>query len=130
MQNFSRIMIKRKAELVFAILEASIRGLAIFVKKMSDAKSEEAFHLLDEAEWRIPYTIDGVRKGYLKETGKEEPPFRIPFNGSDLKLLILLDDDMRAAAYHDPYIGQWLKSHKPKVMTVNELRDSARECAL
>lgn len=121
---------KRKPELVFAALEASITSLAIFVKKMSDAKSEKAFHLLDEAEWRIPYTRDGEGRGYLKKTGKKEPPFRIPFNGSDLKLLILLDDKTRAAAYQDPYIVQWLESHKPKVMTVDELRDSARECAL
>jgi len=80
--------------LVFHILSASVMNLGIFVKKMSDPDSKHAFELLDEAEWRLPYNDNARENGYISPLDKDGcPPSKIRFSPSDLKRLVVPDNE-------------------------------------
>jgi len=116
---------------VFAYLRAAAMSCGIFVKKMSDEKCDHAFELLDEAEWRIPYTDEMANKdGRQKiwKTGLADPPYKIPFTRDDLKILILPDEKTRKLAFDEEDtvgkdIVEWLfekPAEVPIIATVKE----------
>jgi len=123
----------RKPFTIFSLLLASVTSCAIFVKRMSDEGTGHKFQLLDEAEWRIPYTTSMERKQMIQRTGLDdltEPFCKIPFTQSDLKVLILPDDKTRELALDDNgkdnagrKIGNWLfedRTNVPIIVTVKE----------
>jgi len=119
----------------FYTLRASAATVAIFIKKMSD-KDTHKFELLDEAEWRIPYTtkpnpcikppIDYLVPYSDLELSRQEPErepkAKILFCPDDLKVLIFPDDCTRRMASNDEFFQCWLKRRDgfPIMATVEE----------
>jgi hypothetical protein len=118
---------------IFKFLYNAVMTCAIFIKTMSDEDEESVkFDLLDEAEWRIPYTDHMVKEGRIRATGLERPRARIPFTQSDLKALILPDNRTRKQALggitcssKSKHIVKWLfkdPANVPIIATVDECR--------
>ncbi len=121
LQNNSEL----NAHQLFYLLRSSIMTCAIFVKRMSDDNCTRSFELLDEAEWRIPYTDNMVEKGKILPTNKEKPRGKMLFTADELRVIIFPDDDTRNMAYRvadkDPDISKYL--HSPHLIT-----PTVREC--
>ncbi|MDQ1318549.1 MAG: hypothetical protein QG588_2211 [Candidatus Poribacteria bacterium] len=117
---------------IFDILGRSVITVAIFVKRMSDEKCKHKFELLDEAEWRIPYTTtDNPRvKPSIERlvpnediySSNKNPIAKIPFYNDDLKILIFPDDETRRIASETEFFQCWLKNKNgfPIMATVDE----------
>jgi hypothetical protein len=104
---------------LFYLLRSSTMTCAIFVKRMSDDDCTRPFELLDEAEWRIPYTDHMVIKDIIKQTNQTRPRGKIPFTEKELKLIIFPDDETRGMAYkmadRDLVLAKYL--HAPHLIT-------------
>jgi len=115
---------------IFEYLRASVITCAIFVKEMSDEKCTHAFELLDEAEWRIPYTerMETGKEPKTKEieVAKRPPKYKLVLKPKDLKVLILPDSETRKMMFEDPDIQKWFRLPNgrspvyPVITTVDE----------
>ena len=127
---------QRPAEGIFGYLRASVMSCAIFIKRMSESKDDREFKLLDEAEWRIPYTSRMEEEGAVQKiygyeqlrTQECRPACMIPFTRRDLKVLIFPDDKTRRQALDEKTdtgkcIVKWLlrdPADVPIIATVDE----------
>ena len=119
---------KRPAENIFAYLSSSIITCALFVKKMSDEKCENAYQRLDEAEWRIPWTtkleelkvdprmvnVNPPLPGVSKQTN---PAAKIPFCPSDLEVLVLPDECTRKMVLDNHDILNRFGTERPRIIS-------------
>jgi hypothetical protein len=122
---------ERKERNIFPELINAADTSICFTKRMSECTSPHDFRYLDEAEWRILYTGEKYIDGKKKVTdfpkcldGKDPDPIAsITFDQSDLKILILPDEDIRKRALDDKYIKNWLPRNPvdlPIIFTVKE----------
>ncbi|HVO22043.1 MAG TPA: abortive infection system antitoxin AbiGi family protein [Candidatus Margulisiibacteriota bacterium] len=77
---------------------ASLRYLGVFLKPMSNSKSDDDFAYIDEHEWRVVQTEEQVRKGRICTTGLKKPQYRLLVEPSDLKLIVFPDEITRRMA--------------------------------
>lgn len=116
---------KRRAKDIFTSLSSSIMTCAIFVKRMSDEDCEYAYQRLDEAEWRLPWTMNleeiTVDPRMVDVNGKSHsfpcpnPAGRIPFYPSDLKALVLPDECTRQMVLGDQNILNRFGTELPRI---------------
>lgn len=114
---------------IFSTLRASVQTCAIFVKEMSDDDCQYKFELLDEAEWRIPYTDRMVRAGKIWKTCKKEPRGKLLFEKEDLKVLVFPDPETRQMAFADPEIRDWFNLCKDDPMPELPVIATVEECS-
>ncbi|MEX0727135.1 MAG: abortive infection system antitoxin AbiGi family protein [Planctomycetaceae bacterium] len=93
-----------------------------FIKNMSDLNQDD-FTYLNEQEWRIVHTYKQVTAGKLVDTGVPHPPFRIPLQSSDVRLIVFPDGKTRMKARSDSRLGAWLQASAPAgpiLLTIQE----------
>jgi hypothetical protein len=89
-----------------------------FLKAMSNENTDD-FAYLDELEWRIVHTDHQVKAGRLVASSVPHPPYRIPLEPTDVRMIIVPDKKVRADAM--PELQTWAGVHLPPVLTVEEI---------
>ncbi len=95
---------------------------ASFIKNMSDPGKDD-FTYLDEQEWRIVHTHRQTHSGALVATGLSKPPYRIPVQQGDVRIIVFPDDQTRVMAHGDSRLQRWLQAPtplKPILLTLQE----------
>lgn len=113
---------------IFGDMLNSLAHIILFVKPMSECKCPQDFTLLDESEWRIVAPVDEKDKkfAYLKngdypdDPNKKQPPAKIPFDQSELKIIIFPDNPTRKMALNDKDIKDWLFTENVPIITTIE----------
>lgn len=112
---------------IFRDMLDSLAHITLFVKPMSECKCPQDFSILDESEWRIVAPVDGsnknfayLNKDYPDDLCKKQPPAKIPFDQSKLKILIFPDDPTRKMALNKEDIKHWLFTENVPIITTVE----------
>ena len=108
--------------------------VAAYLKNMSECPADEDMTYLNEMEWRIVHSYPVEDSGLICETQPalsdprllKNPPYKIPFDECDLKVLVLPDADTKNQVLNDDTIRSWFGSRNgtfryPIILTIDDL---------
>jgi hypothetical protein len=94
--------------------------ICAYMKPMSTPNSDD-FAFLDEHEWRIVQSGPQIDAGRIVRTGLDRPFYRIPLGMTDLKMMIVPDEEVRRAALLDPELRARSGTTSVPILTVEEI---------
>ncbi len=95
--------------------------LCAYFKGMSTHGTDD-FAFLDENEWRIVQSGGHIDAGRIAKTGRERPFYRIPLTPTDLRMLVVPDDQVRAQTLDDDELRAWFGRTSIPILTTQEVR--------
>ena len=94
-------------------VQKSAKWILAHVKRMSDGRDEDYY---EEMEWRLVW--DGQSAHFKKDAA--EGVYRLQLEASDIKLIVLPDENTKRLSLGDDVIKEYFSKHLPMVTTLED----------